>query len=558
MHRLNQALQAGYAAFQRGDLDAARSKLTGFSHSKAVHLLALVEKAAGNFDAAETLLADAAGADPNDPEIANNQAVLAMQMGQTTQAEQAFRRALKLKPEFQQAATGLGRLLIDSKRWEDALDIYGPLLANAPQDVAVRYGYATVQLEMGNAETAEAMLLALMGSGNKAPEILFMHARALLELGRTEDALIDLRESYESGASDLCLRVYAGALWMTDARDAFSQLLASAAERPELLITTADLYRQSGQAGKAVEILQAARRRFAPPADAWTVEASALIDLGQPKDAEDAAQKCLAEDPHNRIVKGSLISALLMQGKADEALEYIMPMREVEPNDQHWIACEATALRLLGSDRYEHINDLDRFVRPYTLPVPDGFADLESFNAAFLAALDRWHPYKAHPLEQSLRDGSQTARDLTSIDDPVIQAFVKALDAPIRQYMQEVGNGDDHPLTARNTGDYRITGSWSVKLHGGGWHVNHVHPEGWISSSYYVSVPEETQFGDSKAGWIKFGEPPFKTLPATPPEKWIRPEAGLLVLFPSFLWHGTAPIHDDSVRVTAPFDAVPA
>ena len=87
--------------------------------------------------------------------------------------------------------------------------------------------------------------------------------------------------------------------------------------------------------------------------------------------------------------------------------------------------------------------------------------------------------------------------------------------------------------------------------------MNHVHPEGWISSSYYVAVPEETKSDNNRAGWIKFGEPPFDTSPPSPPEKWIGPEAGMLVLFPSFLWHGTEAIHDGSIRVTAPFDAVP-
>ncbi|MFQ5610187.1 MAG: putative 2OG-Fe(II) oxygenase, partial [Woeseiaceae bacterium] len=143
------------------------------------------------------------------------------------------------------------------------------------------------------------------------------------------------------------------------------------------------------------------------------------------------------------------------------------------------------------------------------------------------------------------------------IDDPVISAYVDALDEPIRAYMQSVGTDDDHPLTSRNTGDYRIAGSWSVRLRGGGRHVNHVHPEGWISSAYYVSVPEDVDDDSLKADWIKFGEPPFECDPPAPPQKWIKPIAGTLVLFPSYLWHGTKPILDGSERVTAPFDAVP-
>jgi uncharacterized protein (TIGR02466 family) len=273
--------------------------------------------------------------------------------------------------------------------------------------------------------------------------------------------------------------------------------------------------------------------------------------------AEAEAMECLANYPDDRLIRGNLLTALLMQGKADEAMPYIQAMREAEPNGQHWIAYEATALRLMGSERYGQVVDLERFVRPYRLPIPEGFDSLDEFNTAFLKALEPWHQFKTHPLDQSLRDGSQTPRDLTTIDDPVIKAFYRALDTPIRQYMADVGSGDDHPLTARNTGNYRIAGAWSVKLNGGGRHVNHVHPEGWISSAYYVSVPEETASDENRAGWIKFAEPPFETTPPTPPEKWIAPTAGTLVLFPSFLWHGTEAIHDGSIRVTAPFDAVP-
>ena len=183
---------------------------------------------------------------------------------------------------------------------------------------------------------------------------------------------------------------------------------------------------------------------------------------------------------------------------------------------------------------------------------------IDAFNDAFLAVLDGLYPFAEHPLDQTLRHGSQTTRELTSIDDPVIKAYFNALDTPIRDYMQSVGDSGMHPLTARNTGDYRIAGSWSVRLHAAGRHVNHVHPEGWISSAYYVYVPDDVGDESRKAGWIKFGEPPFATVPATPAQKWVKPTAGLVVLFPSFLWHGTEAIGDSSTRVTAPFDVVPA
>lgn len=557
MQQINQALQAGYAAFQRGAFDEARRHLQPVDHAKAVHLLALVEKGAGELQKAAALFERAAGMDPQDPEIANNRATLARNTGQNKLAEAEYRRALQLKPAFQQAKTGLGRLFIDAERWGDALELYGAILETNPGDVGARYGLGTALLGDGQAEAAESLFNTLVAEGRNDANIYFMRARTRLELGQVQAGIDDLTVSHSAQPTNFTLRTLAQTYWMQGDNSAFDALLSESALVPELVTTSAEILRQSGKPRAALDALDSIRKTVVLPPESSAVAANAHIDLNNPTAAEAEARECLANHPDDRLIRGNLLTALLMQGKAEEAMPYIQDMREREPNGQHWIAYEATALRLMGSERYGQIVDLERFVRPYELPVPEGFDSLDEFNEAFLKALEPWHQYKTHPLDQSLRDGSQTPRDLTTIDDPVIKAFYRALDAPIRQYMADVGSGDDHPLTARNTGDYRIAGAWSVKLQGGGWHVNHVHPEGWISSAYYVSVPRETANDENRAGWIKFAEPPFETTPPTPPEKWIAPTAGTLVLFPSFLWHGTEAIHDGSMRVTAPFDAVP-
>jgi hypothetical protein len=86
--------------------------------------------------------------------------------------------------------------------------------------------------------------------------------------------------------------------------------------------------------------------------------------------------------------------------------------------------------------------------------------------------------------------------------------------------------------------------------------VNHIHPEGWISSAYYVSVPAEVADENTKDGWLKFGEPRYPT-PGAGPRRFVQPRPGRLVLFPSYLWHGTNPIHGDEPRLTIAFDCVP-
>jgi uncharacterized protein (TIGR02466 family) len=95
-----------------------------------------------------------------------------------------------------------------------------------------------------------------------------------------------------------------------------------------------------------------------------------------------------------------------------------------------------------------------------------------------------------------------------------------------------------------------------VELRRDGFHVNHIHPAGWLSSAYYVAVPQEIDDPKVKSGWIKFGEP-RSPVPGVQAEHFVQPRAGRLVLFPSYMWHGTNAIRGDEPRVTVAFDAVP-
>jgi uncharacterized protein (TIGR02466 family) len=122
--------------------------------------------------------------------------------------------------------------------------------------------------------------------------------------------------------------------------------------------------------------------------------------------------------------------------------------------------------------------------------------------------------------------------------------------------MAALGRGKDS-LRSRNTGAYRFQGAWSVKLRpGGGRHVDHLHPEGWLSSALYIDLPEAVQ-GEGKQGWIKFGQPGVPTEAKLGPEHYVKPEPGLLVLFPSYMWHGTMPFEGSENRLTIAFDLVP-
>jgi hypothetical protein len=295
--------------------------------------------------------------------------------------------------------------------------------------------------------------------------------------------------------------------------------------------------------------------------DEAMVSAALGVLRGEAGDAAGALPllaRGVAMRPDDLSLRESLASACLQAGDPDAALAHIRVGRAAKPLDCAWLAHEAVALRMKGDPAYARLYDMDRVVRAYDLPTPPGYADFATFNAALAETLRRMHTLDAHPLDQSLRGGTQTSKSLLESDDPLIVAFLAALQAPIADYIAAMPDDPAHPIYGRKpaSGRAKLVGCWSVRLRPGGYHVNHVHPEGWISSAYYVSVPPGVAGANDHQGWIQFGEPRWP-VPGVGPERFVEPRAGRLVLFPSCMWHGAVPFRDGEERMTIAFDAAP-
>jgi hypothetical protein len=269
------------------------------------------------------------------------------------------------------------------------------------------------------------------------------------------------------------------------------------------------------------------------------------------------AERVLQALPGNYTARKLLCAAYLGVGEGARALAESATLLAGAPDDQYLIAMQTTALRLLNDPRYELLCDYDRMVFSAFLETPAGWPDLPSFLADVASRLDTLHnPHGHRLLYQSLRGGTETTRDLSRSEDPVIQALFRTFAEPIARYREHIGQGDD-ALRRRNRGPARFNGGWSVRLRSAGYHTSHVHPRGWISSACYIQLPDSMRAGHTAQGILSFGAPGMLTEPSLPAELSVRPEIGLLVLFPSYFWHGTLPFHSDQPRLSVAFDAVP-
>ena len=212
----------------------------------------------------------------------------------------------------------------------------------------------------------------------------------------------------------------------------------------------------------------------------------------------------------------------------------------------------ATAWRLAGNRQLEWLEGNPAFVRTFDLT--KGLPPLDQLASALRAL----HLAKGEFPDQSVRGGTQTDGPLFSRIEPIIQQLRAAIVGAVEVYRSDLPPADPrHPLLShRRDRRVRFSGSWSVRLHQGGRHSNHVHPQGWISSALYISLPPKRPNEAEDAGWLTLGEPDAQMQLDLPPTRKIEPMAGHLVLFPSWMWHGTVPFSTGE-RLTVAFDVRP-
>lgn len=455
-----------------------------------------------------------------------------------------------------------GHALMATGRKQEAEAVFRGWLAREPHSKDAALRLAAVLADSGGSAEAERLIRAVTAREGATPESAFVLGRALLGLARFDEAEDQFRHVVQAQPHHVTAqRNLAELVWMQtgNASAACIGLDDALHKQPQLRalrIAKAQVLLGARQAPEALAEIEAGLAR--EPLAIDLLNAAATIALGfDGVRALGFAKRALAIAPEDRGSITAFGKALLATGEARTALDTAMKLQAAYPADGQAMALQADAMRMLGDDGYRELLDYSLLVQAAALETPRGWPNLAAYVADVQLALERAHVFKAHPIGNSLRQGSQIELFPERSPDPAIRAFPSAIDGPIRHYIEALGRGSG-VMQRRNTGHYRVSGIWSVRLRPHGFHVNHYHPEGWISSACYLHIPPSVERAGDE-GWLKFGEPAFPTLPALGPEYFLKPEPGLLALFPSYMWHGTVPFSGpaNESRLTIAFDVVP-
>ena len=594
-----QAVAMGWQHLQSGNVAAAeavvRPLLMHGMSGELVPLLAAIRLNQARFSEAAPLFEQARLLQPAVGRFAYFHGAALAGMAQFEQAASAYQAAIKQEPNFADSYIALGQAQRKLGKLEEAQNTYRKLLRIQPNNADGYVALASVLAETGQLVQAEAPLRRALqyarspqeqaGIHNNlaitldhqnrhaealesleraqalAPEIPGLDSRridTLFQLGRFEDCLALYKKMLDRDPADVRAHgAYNSLLYRLGRDDEYLTSYDRAPQTREILICKAamlTLQKRGAEAQSVYDSLLARDPLDMAAAAGW---ANSLMLTGRYSESVAAFENVITRSGDDPALLSSAAAAALLGGDPQKAEHFCQLGLRNKPHDQNCLALLGTAWRLQDDEQDETLNGYDSLIRVFDMEPPDGFSSMEDFNAELGAYLARLHPKTGAYLEQSLRGGTQTEGSLFGAGHPLVEKLRTRIEQAVSAFVADLPGDEQHPFVGRRANKFRYAGAWSSLLRDQGFHVNHLHPLGWISSCYYVTVPEATKDTDSRNGWIKFGEPALDVPLKNAIRRAVQPIPGRLVLFPSYMWHGTVPLRAPSVRTTIAFDVVP-
>jgi tetratricopeptide (TPR) repeat protein len=596
---LHQPIALAWQLLESGNIAAAetavRPLLAHGMRDELVPLIAALRSRQERWSEAAPLLERARILHPREARFAYLHGMALASMDRLVEAVPAFQAAIKQEPNVAAAYLALGNAQRRLGHFQDAQHTFRKLLRIHPDNAE---GYVFLSAALAEADglaAAEAPLRrALLHTQDaKIQAVIHNNMAASLEWqSRDDEALESLNRVqtvapdwpdldnrrigilYRLGRFDDCLFLYGklldrhprdtqihhaynSLLYRLGRMDAYLKSYDLAPPTRELMLGKAGFLMMERRSAEAQAVYGELLARDDQDIAAAAGLANSLMQTGRYAESVAAYDAVTGRPGADAAVFSGAAEAAMMAGDAQKAEFFCQEGLRHSPHDQMCLALLGLSWRLQGDARDEVLNGYDSLIRSFDLEPPDGFSSMEDFNTEFGAYLEHQHPKTRAYLEQSLHNGTQTEGFLFGTGHRLIQTLKARIDEAVGRFIADLPSDAHHPFMARRARTFRYVGAWSSLMRDQGFHKNHLHPQGWISSCYYVAVPEVARDPDAKQGWIKFGEPAVPVALGNAVRRAIQPVPGRLVLFPSYMWHGTVPFHAPALRTTIAFDVVP-
>lgn len=516
-----------------------------------------INKATGKLDAAVKDYRQAVTMAPKTPELHYNLALALFANSNIVEAKVALGRALKIRPDYVKALVLLGRCLAATEQFDDAQQVFTKAITIEPNNYLPHYRLGRLHVYKGNSAKATESLGASLDINQQlmpAQEALILNSiysgghqttadliEASLRIAPNNESIIAIATDWAiENKQDNPYHYYDKAWQNRPTANLFKDFINS-------LILSSDSSR--------AEILMADYEASIGKDLAWE---SAKLKILETQGHYEEMISLIKSSPRRSKHQMYNCLAHFALGHYGTSYDCAQKLHHSQPSNQYYLALLTTALRCLGDKRYDQLADYNKLILQANLDTQfENSPRFRDFKTDLIAYLNQLHVTRRAPLQQSVRGGTQTPGNLfAQSKSPLIHSLkhsIADVSQPFFSRLKSAGLNESHPIITAFPDTPYFHASWSIRTAEGGFHKSHIHSKGWYSSACYIDVPEVIN-DESDAGYLVLGKPPFKTKDELEPDYSIKPKAGSLILFPSYVWHATQSYQGKGNRLVVAFD----
>ena len=473
----------------------------------------------GRLEQAETYLRQAIVLKPDYAEAKSNFGIIRKDLGDLHQAEVSFIRAITLKPDYAEAHYNLGVNLEESGRLETLEESFRQAIMLKPDYAEAHNNLGVILKKLDRWREAETSYI-------KAIVLKSNNFEAYNNLGNTFQELGRLSEAEKS-----CKQAIA---FKPDYSQAYSNL--------------GIVQKELGHVNQAEVSYKQALTLTPDHSEAYYNLGIMLQQTGKLEEARACYRQVLSFKPHYLEARSNLLTCLYLldnESQFFDELDYLI----------NWGRCDAVIGSLIGRSALKYgqtrpnlfCREPLKYVSHIDLNTKYDFQKIFVENAKSILKENRISNRK----QTLLVNGCQTSGNLFDIENNFTDKIQQTIRLEIEKYRMYFSDSEEGFIINWPT-EYNLYG-WLISMKSGGELRPHIHSQGWLSGSIYISIPRKLK-ADSGNLVVSLGEEEDATGTQMNLKKVIDVVTGSLVLFPSSLTHYTIPFKADEQRIVLAFD----
>jgi len=467
------------------------------------------------------------------------------------EAVDSFRKALKIDPNVAELHFNVGILLTNLNRTEEAIQSYKRTVTLKPSLVDAHYN-------LGSAYQQQRQFALAANSYQKAVELEPGFYEAMANLGvvlQEQGLLVEAVAAYRSALaihSDARTFFNLGTALknqgkLGDAIDAYNQALELNPDYAEVHSNIGEVLRDQGRYDESVKAYQHALSLDSELPLANYSLAVYYYDSGDLQGALEHFQRSQYADWQERS-----LYCLYKTGQFDAFKQGLDELKRSKDNSPFLATLAGHYAENFGTENdYNFCKKPLDFVFHTQIPELKGDSELLKQLLHDIETCDAEEKYQGR-----LHHGVQSSGNLFKRPEASFRKLAECVTEAIERYRQTF-SGENCQFVKAFPKQTEFASSWYVKMKSGGHLTSHIHEEGWVSGSLYLTLPMNKQHEHEGSIELSTHGDDYPKQHDNFPTKTIAPEVGDLVMFPSSVFHRTIPFSSDEERICIAFDLKP-